>query len=107
VSSGEGFVQMMKCLPNVSTVGLPTRGASGNPLPWPLPGTGITVYFSRWVDLLPDSQAFEGVGIPPDVAVKEPTEAYSQRDPTLEKGMELLRKKVVTAQEPKDRRTEG
>ena len=36
VSSGEGFVQMMKCLPQVTTVGLPTRGASGNPGPYHL-----------------------------------------------------------------------
>src|SRR5205807_3503568 len=31
VSSGEGFAQMMKCLPHVATVGENTRGASGNP----------------------------------------------------------------------------
>src|SRR5262249_55065658 len=38
VSSGEGFVQMLKCLPNVTTVGAPTRGSSGNPKPFELPG---------------------------------------------------------------------
>src|SRR5262249_21095575 len=34
VSSGEGFAQMMRCLPNVTTVGERTRGASGNPRPF-------------------------------------------------------------------------
>src|SRR5439155_17548257 len=63
VSSGEGFVQMMRCLPQVTTVGLPTRGASGNPKPFVLSGTGLTVYFSRWVDLMPDGTSFEGKGI--------------------------------------------
>jgi len=95
VSSGEGFVKMMKCLPNVTTVGLRTRGASGNPKPWPLPGTGVTVHFSRWVDLMPDSRPFEGVGIPPDVEVKEPAAVYNERDPTWEKAIEVLRGKVA------------
>jgi C-terminal processing protease CtpA/Prc len=95
VSSGEGFVKMMKCLPNVTLVGLPTRGASGNPQPWPLSGTGVIVYFSRWVDLMPDGRTFEGVGIPPDVEVNEPSTAYAERDPTWEKGIELLRQRVA------------
>lgn len=97
VSSGEGFVKMMKSLPHVTTVGLPTRGASGNPQPFPLEGTGIVVTFSRWVDLMPDGQTFEGRGIPPDVTVDEPTSAYAERDPTLEKALEVLRGKVAEA----------
>ena len=87
---------MMKCLPQVTTVGRRTRGASGNPKPWPLVQTGLndygqsrqtglTVYFSRWVDLMPDGRTFEGVGIPPDVEVNEPAAAYADADPTLEK----------------------
>lgn len=94
VSSGEGFVKMMKGLPNVITIGMPTRGASGNPKPFTLEGTGLTVVFSRWVDLLPDGQTFEGRGIPPDVKVDVPTSAYAERDPTLEKALEVLRHKT-------------
>jgi hypothetical protein len=97
VSSGEGFVQMMKCLPQVTTVGLATRGASGNPQAYEMPQTGIKVYFSRWVDLLPDGHTFEGVGIRPAIEVSEPSTAYSTKDPTLEKGLEVLREKVATA----------
>jgi hypothetical protein len=95
VSSGEGFVQMMKCLPQVTTVGLPTRGASGNPQSYNLTGTGVTVIFSRWVDLMPDGQTFEGKGISPDVIVDEPPSAYEQQDPTLEKALEILREKIT------------
>jgi hypothetical protein len=95
VSSGEGFVQMMKCLPQVTTVGLPTRGASGNPQPYALAGTGVTVVFSRWADLMPDGQTFEGKGISPDVIVDEPPSVYEQQDPTLEKALEILRRKIA------------
>jgi RNA polymerase sigma-70 factor (ECF subfamily) len=95
VSSGEAFVQMMKCLPHVTTVGLPTRGASGNPAPFRLTGTGIAVWFSRWVDLMPDGTPFEGKGIAPDVEVNEPAAAYERRDPTLENGLSVLRQKVA------------
>lgn len=95
VSSGEGFVKMMKALPQVTTVGLPTRGASGNPRPFPLSRTGLTVYFSRWVDLMPDGKTFEGVGIPPDVEVNAQPQVYKAADPTLEKGFEVLREKIA------------
>ncbi len=91
VSSGEGFVKMMKCLPHVTTVGMPTRGASGNPNAMPLARTGLMVYYSAWVDMLPNGKTFEGVGIPPDIRVDLPTAAYATVDPTLEKGLEVLR----------------
>ena len=94
VSSGEGFVKMMKCLPNVTTVGQATGGASGNPQPWPLGRTDVTVWFSRWVDLMPDGNTFEGKGIPPDVEVNEPPAAYATSDPTLEKGLSILRQQI-------------
>jgi C-terminal processing protease CtpA/Prc len=57
---------MMRCLPQFTTVGLPTRGASENPQSFYLDGTAIFVLFSRWVDLFPDGQTIEGRGIPPD-----------------------------------------
>jgi hypothetical protein len=97
VSSGEAFVQMMRSLPNVTTVGLPTRGASGNPQPFPFPGTNLIVYFSTWVDLLPNAEPFEGVGILPDVLVKTDYSDYIGDDPTLDRGLEVLRKKIESA----------
>jgi C-terminal processing protease CtpA/Prc len=94
VSSGEGFVQMMKCLPQVTTIGLPTRGASGNPRPFELEGLGMSVWFSRWVDLMPNDSPFEGAGIAPDVSVEGEAKQYALSDQTLEKALELLQKKV-------------
>ena len=91
VSSGEGFAQMMSCLPQVVTVGLATRGASGNPAPWRSLRAGITVYFSRWVDLMPNGQVLEGAGVTQAIEVKEPPNAYETNDPTLQKGIEVLR----------------
>lgn len=97
VSSGEGFVKMMKCLPHVVTVGLPTRGSSGNPKPWRLSRTGLTVYYSSWVDMLPDGTPIEGVGIAPEVRFERSKSDYQSADPTLEKGLELLRVKIEAA----------
>lgn len=87
VSSGEGMAQMLDALPNVRTVGQPTRGASGNPAPVPLPG-GVEVWFSRWVNEQMDGTALEGRGVQPDVRVPH----VGAGDPTLKAGIaELLR----------------
>jgi hypothetical protein len=94
VSSGEGFAKMMKSLPHVTMVGAPTRGSSGNPQPFRLPGLDVSVWYSRWVDLLPDGTPIEGKGIVPDVEVTAPAGAYVNADPTWEKAIEALRIKV-------------
>jgi len=66
VSSAEGFVLMMRALENVTTVGQPTRGASGNPQPFEiLPGT--QVFLPTWRRLLPDGTPIEGRGVPPEI----------------------------------------
>ena len=53
------------------------------------------MYFSRWVDLLPDGTPIEGKGVPVAVRVDRPAGAYKGADPTLAKGLEVLRKKVA------------
>jgi len=94
VSSGEGFAKMMRSLPQVTTIGMPTRGSSGNPQPFTLPGVGVTVMYSRWVDMLPDGMPIEGLGVRPDVLVDEPQSAYAQSDPTWDRAVEVLRAKT-------------
>jgi hypothetical protein len=94
VSSGEGFVQMVKCLPHVTTVGAHTRGSSGNPRPFELPGVAVTVWYSRWVDLMPDGTPIEGAGIAPEIAVDVPQVAYKEKDPAWDRAVEVLRKRV-------------
>jgi C-terminal processing protease CtpA/Prc len=97
VSSGEGFAKMMKALPQVTIVGLPTRGSSGNPSPFTLPGVPVMVMYSRWVDMQPDGTPVEGRGIPPEILVDRPESAYEKSDPTWERAVEILRAKVRSA----------
>ena len=95
MSSGEALVQMMRALPHVILIGMKTRGSSGNPQPVELPGLNARVYFSRWVDMLPDGEIYEGRGIEPDIEVNLPVEAYATGDPTWERGLEVLRKRIA------------
>lgn len=94
VSSGEGFAKMMKCLPQVTTVGEATRGSSGNPAAFQLPGVDASVWYSRWVDMLPDGTSIEDVGIVPDVVVEFPRETYRNEDPTWRRAIAELRSQV-------------
>ncbi len=95
VSSGEGFAQMLTALPHVTTVGLPTRGSSGNPGAAEVGETGLLVYFSRWVDLMPDGTPLEGKGVVPQIRVDATPEQYQAADPTLVRGLEILRAKAT------------
>jgi RNA polymerase sigma factor (sigma-70 family) len=94
VSSGEGLAQMLVCLPNFTSIGLPTRGSSGNPRPFKLPGVPVTIVYSRWVDLMRDGQPIEGRGIQPKIRVDVPDIAFQDRDPIWERAVELLRERV-------------
>jgi hypothetical protein len=95
VSSGEGFALMMKCLPHVTLVGQPTRGASGNPAPVSLPN-GVSVWYSRWMSLLPDGTPIEGKGVPPDVLVQH----QGPGDPTFDAAVEMLGAKIAESKPP-------
>jgi len=95
-SSGEGLAQMLEVLPNVTTVGRPTRGASGNPAPIPLPG-GIDVWTSRWQDQRANGEPLEGKGVVPQVLV----EATGPGDPALDKALEILRGTLAKDTPPK------
>ncbi len=85
VSSAEGFAMMMKSLPHCTLIGLPTRGASGNPAPVELPN-GVDVFYSRWVSLMPDGTPIEGVGVQPDVVV----EHKAGGDPAFDRAITIL-----------------
>jgi hypothetical protein len=85
VSSGEGFAQMMAAIPGVVLAGRPTAGSSGNPAPVDLPN-GVTVAYSRWLDLLPDGTPLEGRGVPPG----RPLPHAGPGDPTFAAGLAIL-----------------
>lgn len=86
-SSTEWFLLMMGALDNVTTVGLPSRGATGNPQPFALfPGVNVWVPTQR--GLMPDGTLIEGRGIPPDEEVGRGEEG---KDAALERALEILR----------------
>lgn len=94
MSSGEALVMMFECQPQVTTIGEATRGASGNPKPFYLPGVDVAVWYSRWVALTADQQPFEGKGIAPDILIEALADAYAKTDPTWQRALEFLREKV-------------
>jgi hypothetical protein len=87
VSSTEWFLLMMRALDNVTTVGLTSRGATGNPQPFPL-FAGVNVWVPTQKGLFPDGTPIEGNGVPPEVEVGRGEEG---KDPALERALELLR----------------
>jgi len=91
VSSTEGFLLMCKALPNVTIVGRPSRGASGNPAGLEL-ADGVTVWTSRWRTLDLTGECTEGRGVAPDVVVEpEGVTRTGLTDPVLDRAVELLR----------------
>lgn len=96
MSSGEGLAMMFAVLPNVTTLGSATRGSSGNPQPVELKDAGVTVYFSRWVSMLPDGTPIEGHGVIPEVEARFPLKAFGAEDPVLEKAIDLLKKSTAS-----------
>lgn len=91
VSSTEGFLLMGKALPNVTIVGEPSRGASGNPAGFAL-AEGLTVWASRWRSLDLDGACIEDRGVQPDVLVEpEGVTRMGDVDPVLDRAVELLR----------------
>jgi len=101
MSSGEAFVQMMSALPHVTTVGVRTRGASGNPKPIKLANLPVQVWYSRWVDLMPDGTPVEGAGIAPDITVDLPVCAYQNTDPTWRTALSILQEMIATTTAPR------
>ncbi len=95
VSSGEGFAKMLAALPHVTLLGEPTRGSSGNPQAFRLPGMDVSVWYSRWVDLLPDGTPVEDHGVVPDEVVTFHPEAYANADPTWDRAVEVLRQRTM------------
>ncbi len=87
VSSTEWFLLMMGALDNVTTVGLPSRGATGNPQPFAL-FPGINVWVPTQRGLLLDGTLIEGRGILPDEEVGRGEEG---KDAALERALEILK----------------
>jgi hypothetical protein len=85
-SSTEWFLLMMGALDNVTTVGLRSCGATGNPQPFQLfPGVTVRVPTVRGLTL--EGEMIEGRGIPPD---EEVGRGEAGIDPPLDRALALL-----------------
>lgn len=83
-SSNESFIAAMRELPNVTTMGDVTAGASANPETFQL-GGGWTYTVSRWIDYTADKQIIEDHGIAPMVPVPATAADFAVgRDPVLD-----------------------
>ncbi|MHC4224691.1 MAG: S41 family peptidase [Planctomycetota bacterium] len=90
VSSTEGFLLMMRALESATTFGLPSRGSSGNPKPFPLVASTF-IWIPTWRSLTMDGEPIEGVGAQPEVRFEAPPAAYAEKDPTLLNALERVR----------------
>ena len=93
MSSCESFVLMMEQAPDCTTIGKATYGSSGRPVPHDLPN-GVRIFVPSWQDLLPDGSCREGKGIEPNIAVEVEPAQLVERDPILERALEVLRGKI-------------
>ncbi len=93
MSSNESFVLMMRQAKDCTVVGQKTYGSSGNPKPHDLPN-GVTIFLPSWQDLRLDGTCFEGEGLAPDVEVAADPKDFEEKDPILERALEILRGKV-------------
>ena len=91
VSSAESLALMFKALPRARLIGRPTRGASGNPQPLAL-ANGVTVSFSRWVNLTPDGTPIETRGVQPDRDVAHEVDSDTAFLAALEEAKAIIAK---------------
>lgn len=93
-SAAEDFVVALHASKRAKVVGGRTRGSTGQPLRVDLPGGGARIC-TKW-DTYPDGREFVGVGIIPDVEVHPtPKDIAAGRDVVLEKGIEVLKSKLM------------
>lgn len=91
ISSNESFVAMMTGATNVTTMGAPTAGSSGNPQELRLP-LDISVRMPAWITYLPDGSPLDERGIQPQIRFEPKPGAFEgNRDDLLEAALERLR----------------
>jgi carboxyl-terminal processing protease len=93
-SAAEDMLIYMDGLPNVTRVGQRTYGSTGQPYHFDLPGGGrgriVTMRLT-----FPDGRDFVGIGVLPHIEYVPTVEDWvSGRDAVLQRGLEVLRKKI-------------
>ncbi|MGB9429763.1 MAG: S41 family peptidase [Gammaproteobacteria bacterium] len=92
-SSTENFIAAMQTLPNVTTIGETTGGASGCPEPYAL-GNGWKYSVPICFDMTADHRVIEWNGIEPEVQVITTPEDFKHGDdPVLDMALKLLKAK--------------
>jgi hypothetical protein len=100
LSSAESMALMFEQCPQVTTMGDKTGGSSANPRRLEL-DCGIVVNVPRWLDMDPDGNPIEHVGIQPRVVISaKPEEFTDGADPVLEAALKHLRKTPKGKREP-------
>jgi C-terminal processing protease CtpA/Prc len=98
-SAAEDFCVGFRNMKRGLIVGSPTGGSTGNPIPIELPGDGWLQICTK-KDTYPDGTEFVGIGILPDIEVKETVSSYlsigpdSDRSLTKEKAIEILKQNI-------------
>jgi C-terminal processing protease CtpA/Prc len=95
-SAAEDFLVVVDQLPQVTSIGRPSGGSTGQPLSFELPGGG-----RAWIctkrDTFPDGRDFVGVGIAPDIVVRTTVaDVRAGRDPALDRAIEHLHRRLRT-----------
>jgi C-terminal processing protease CtpA/Prc len=93
-SAAEDFLVAIEKVPQITTIGRPTGGSTGQPLVIELPGGGFVNICTKR-DTYPDGRDFVGIGIAPDIFVEQTIEDVRQgRDPALDRAVELLQEEL-------------
>lgn len=90
-SAAEDFCVAFRNMKRGKLIGTTTGGSTGNPLEITLPGDVHAMICTK-KDRYPDGTIFVGVGIIPDIEVKETVDSFFQeKDIVLEKAVQLLK----------------
>jgi len=92
-SAAEDFLIYADNQENMTKIGEPTFGSTGQPMIFEL-GNGSYARVCTKKDTYPDGREFVGYGIKPDIEIKTTLTDYMEnKDPVLEKAIEYLNKK--------------
>lgn len=91
-SAAEDFLIYADNQENITKIGEPTFGSTGQPMVFDLPNGGFGRVCTK-KDTYPDGREFVGYGIKPDIEIKTTLTDYMEnKDPVLEKAIEHLNK---------------
>jgi carboxyl-terminal processing protease len=94
VSAAEDFAVALHASSRATLIGRRTAGTTGQPLLIDLPGGGKARICTKW-DSYPDGREFVGIGVIPDIEIGPTQESIGrQKDPELEKALQVLAGKV-------------